>query len=248
MLVACLSDLHSNREAVEACIAQARADGAKRFAFLGDYVGYGADPSWVVQMTMDYAAEGAIAVKGNHDEAAADFERERSMNPVAEAAIGWTHRQLSVPMRDFLRDLPLTIVEDDRLFVHADASEPARWRYVINGEDAARSFFATDISTILCGHVHSPAIYGQTATLKTVSFRPVTDVPVPIPRHRRWLIVLGSVGQPRDGNAAASYAILDTVRSEITFRRAPYDIDSAARKIRQNGLPDHLADRLYLAR
>lgn len=248
MLLACLSDLHSNREALEACLAQARADGAERFAFLGDYVGYGADPSWVTQQVMDYAAEGAIVIKGNHDEAAADDGRARSMNPAADAAIAWTQRQLDPPTRNFLRDLPLTIADDDRLFVHADAVAPERWRYVLNAEDAARNFFATETPIILCGHVHMPAIYGQTATMKTVSFRPVTDVPVPIPRHRRWLVVLGSVGQPRDGIPAAAYAILDTRKSEITFRRAPYDIEAAARKIRDNGLPDYLAERLYLAR
>ena len=247
MLIACLSDLHANREAVEACLARARADGAKHYAFLGDYVGYGADPAWVTQVVMDHVADGAIAVLGNHDQAAAEGLA-KNMNPVAEAAITWTHDRLSPAMRQFLRALPLTAIDGDRLFVHADAEDPGRWRYILNAEDAARNFFATEIPTILCGHVHAPAVYGQTATVKTVSFRPVTDVPIPIPQHRRWLIVLGSVGQPRDGNSAASYAILDTARSQITYRRAPYDVDKAATKIRESGLPDYLADRLYSAR
>ena len=95
-----------------------------------------------------------------------------------------------------------------------------------------------------CGHVHVPSLYGISVTGKITTFRPVPGVAVPLQRQRRWFVVLGSVGQPRDGNPASCYAMLDTARAEITYLRVPYDIDSAAAKIRAAGLPDALAARL----
>jgi diadenosine tetraphosphatase ApaH/serine/threonine PP2A family protein phosphatase len=92
--------------------------------------------------------------------------------------------------------------------------------------------------------VHVPRLYGITAAAKLVSFHPVPGVSVPLPRHRRWLAVLGAVGQPRDGNPAAAYAVLDTETSELTFLRVPYDVEVAAAKIRKAGLPETLAERL----
>ncbi|HXD44398.1 MAG TPA: metallophosphoesterase family protein [Pseudolabrys sp.] len=243
MLIALFADIHANRQAFSACIDEARANGARRFALLGDYVGYGADPEWAVETVMSLAGNGAPAVLGNHDCAVSD-PRE-TMNIEAKIAIEWTRGELGRPARDFLARLPLTASEDDRLYVHADASNPRGWGYVASTADAARSIQAAHAQVSFCGHIHRPAVYSLSATAKMTAFTPVTGVPIPLLPGRRWLIVAGSVGQPRDGDPAASWLMLDTDKREVSFRRTPYDIDAAAAAIRAKGLPDWLADRLY---
>lgn len=242
MAIALLADIHGNLEALEACLKHVRGSVAKRLIFLGDYVGYGADPEAVTRKIMAAVAEGAIAVKGNHDAAIADAGI--GMNELARRAIDWTRSQLSTEATTFLAQLPLTAQEDSRLYVHAEASNPAEWNYVLTSEDAALSLAATTMPVTFCGHVHEPAIYSRSMTGKLTRFVPVADVAIPLLSQRRWLVVLGSVGQPRDGIAAASLAILDEARNELTFRRVPYDIEAAARKIMVAGLPPAFAERL----
>jgi len=140
VLIAIFADIHANRQAFSACLAQARKHGAQRIALLGDYVGYGADPDWTVTTVMDLVDQGAVAVLGNHDNAVGDA-REK-LNVEAQVAIEWTRGELGLSQRRFLTDLPLTLEDDDRLFVHADASRPKRWNYVANVADAARSIDA----------------------------------------------------------------------------------------------------------
>ena len=122
MIIALLADIHANREALTACLADAKARGVARYVFLGDYVGYGADPGWVVDEMISYVDRGALAVAGNHD-VAIGVPRER-MNETAKEAIAWTRGQLNEAQKTFLRGLPLTAGDDKRLFVHADASDP----------------------------------------------------------------------------------------------------------------------------
>jgi diadenosine tetraphosphatase ApaH/serine/threonine PP2A family protein phosphatase len=240
--IALFADIHANRPAFAACLAQARDLGAQRTVLLGDYVGYGADPEWAVTTVMDLVDHGAIAVRGNHDSAVGN-PNER-LNLAAQVVIEWTRGELGRPERQFLDALPLALTEDDRLYVHADASKPEVWRYVLDVGDAVRSIDATPARITLCGHVHVPMLYTMSKTGKTSAFAPTTGVAVPLLPGRRWLAVLGSVGQPRDGNPAASYAMLDTERGELTYCRAPYDVEEAAARIRNNGLPLWLADRL----
>jgi diadenosine tetraphosphatase ApaH/serine/threonine PP2A family protein phosphatase len=249
MLLALLADVHANREALEACLAHARGRGVERYAFLGDYVGYGADPEWVVGTIMEMVSAGALAVQGNHD--AAVGGRAEALESSARTAIEWTRGQLGAPERAFLAALPMSLEDEGRLFVHGEASSPKSWTYVHNPEDARRSIRATSCRTTFCGHVHKPMLYSMSEMWDNVSemwklvpFRPVAGAPVPLAGHRRWLGVLGSVGQPRDGNPAASYAVLETSRSEITYFRVPYDVDTTAARIRAAGLPPVLAERL----
>ena len=246
MRLAIFADIHANRQAFAACLDAARAQGAERMVLLGDYVGYGADPEWAVDTVMDLVDAGALAVCGNHDNAVGTSAE--SMNAEAQAAIEWTRGRLSAPQRRFLAELPLELAEEDRLYVHSDASSPARWRYVQDAADAGRSIIATPAQISFCGHIHRPALYSMSVTAKMTSFVPVAGVPVQLLQGRRWLAVLGSVGQPRDGNPAACYAMFDTAKREITYWRAPYDVAAAASKIRDNGLPLWLADRLSAGR
>ncbi len=246
MLFAVFADIHANRQAFSACLDFARGRGAERMICLGDYVGYGADPEWTVETVMGLVDSGAMAVRGNHDTAIGSTAE--SMNAEAQAAIEWTRGRLSAPQRRFLAELPLTLQQEDRLYVHSEASNPANWRYVRGAPDAARSLQATTAHVTFCGHIHQPALYSMSSTAKMTSFVPTSGVSVQLLGGRQWLAVLGSVGQPRDGNPAASFAMLDTETAEITYCRVPYDFETAAARIRENGLPLWLADRLSVGR
>jgi diadenosine tetraphosphatase ApaH/serine/threonine PP2A family protein phosphatase len=246
VLQAVFADIHANRQAFTACLDFARARGAERIVCLGDYVGYGADPEWTVEMVMGLVDSGAMAVRGNHDTAVGTPSE--SMNAEAQAVIEWTRGRLSSAQRQFLAELPLAVPEEDRLYVHSEASNPPKWRYVQNTPDAARSLISTEAHATFCGHIHRPALYSMSITAKMTSFIPSTDVPVQLSGGRQWLAVLGSVGQPRDGDPAASFAMYDTRSGQITYCRVPYDVEAAAMRIRENGLPHWLADRLRLGR
>jgi len=246
VLLAVFADIHANRQAFAACLEAARAKGCERIILLGDYVGYGADPEWTVDAVMGLVEEGAVAVRGNHDHAVGVASE--TMNAAAQAAIEWTRGRLSTSQRRFLADLPLAVEDEDRLYVHSEASSPARWRYVQTTSDAARSIAATSAHLTFCGHIHQPALYSMSSAAKMTTFVPTTDVAVQLLAGRRWLAVIGSVGQPRDGDPAACFAMFDTASGEITYCRVPYDVETAARRIRENGLPRWLADRLVAGR
>jgi diadenosine tetraphosphatase ApaH/serine/threonine PP2A family protein phosphatase len=244
VLIAMFADIHANRQAFSACLAQARDHGAEQIVLLGDYIGYGADPEWTMTTVMDLVDQGAVTVLGNHDSAIGNLREQ--LNVEARAVIEWTRGKLSAPQRRFLADLPLTLNDNGRLYVHADASNPKGWIYVASAADAARSIAATPAHVTFCGHIHRPALYSLSATARMTAFTPTTGVAIQLMPGRCWLAVLGSVGQPRDGNPAASYIMLDTERRELTYCRAPYDVEQAAAEIRKNGLPTWLADRLLV--
>ncbi|MCS3450721.1 MULTISPECIES: metallophosphoesterase family protein [Bradyrhizobium] len=246
MRLALFADIHANRQAFAACLDAAHARGAERLICLGDIVGYGADPEWAVDTVMDLVAKGAIAVRGNHDNAIG--VPSDSMNAEAQAAIDWTRGRLSGEQKEFLAELPMSRQEDNRLYVHSEASEPTKWRYVRDTADAARSMMATELQITFCGHIHRPGLYSMSSTAKMTSFVPTSGIAVQLLPGRRWLAVLGSVGQPRDGDPAASFAMFDTISREITYHRVPYDVATAAARIKASGLPHWLADRLPLGR
>jgi diadenosine tetraphosphatase ApaH/serine/threonine PP2A family protein phosphatase len=246
VLIAIFTDIHGNREALEACLAHAGRRSIDRYVFLGDLVGYGADPGFVVDTVTDLATHGAIALLGNHDSAAIGMPER--MNEDAMAAAEWTRRQLTLAQHAFLTDLPLTAEDDDRLYVHASAASPATWDYVLDERAAARSLMATDATITFCGHTHLPALFHMTATDKIAAFDPDADVAIPLTPQRRWIAVIGAVGQPRDRNPAACYALYDDGPRTLTYVRVPYDVETAARKIRNAGLPPFLAARLASGR
>lgn len=243
MKLALISDLHANREALEAVLAHAREHGAARLALLGDFVGYGADPGWVVDRVREFAAEGAPVVLGNHDAAVAHGPSP-TMRPAARQGAAWTRERLDAEQLAFLAGLPLTAQDGPRLYVHANAHDPARWEYVLGRPDAVRSLQATTARHVFCGHVHQPMLYHLSGTGKAGDFLPVPGVAIPVPSHRQWLAIPGSCGQPRDGDPAACYALLDEAAQTLTFHRVPYDHEAAARKVRDAGLPAEFAQRL----
>ncbi len=250
MKLALLSDIHANIQAFDACLAHAKEHGAQQFALLGDLVGYGADPAAVVERAQQLAVEGALLVKGNHDQLA--VVPPARAETVGDVTAAWTHAQLSVAQRAFLQDLPLTHQLGAVMLVHASVHEPALWHYVYDERAARASLDAAsttpDVRYVFCGHVHLQTLYYQGAGFDLMKFIPTAGVAVPVPRHRRWLATIGSVGQPRDRNPQAMYAVFDTEKLQLTFQRVSYDHHSAAVAIRQAALPALFADRLELGR
>src|SRR5574340_882845 len=243
MKLARFADVHSNLEALEACLAHAGEAGAERFAFLGDLVGYGADPGPVVDRVASFLERGAIVVRGNHDTAAVDGDASE-MNRAAAAAVAWTRERLTAGQRAFLAALPLQVREGEAVFVHASPDAPERFVYVTDPLRAARALAAAEARYVFAGHVHEPVLYYTGAADRPVAFRPVPHVSLRVPARRSWLAIVGSVGQPRDGNSAACYALADLDRGALTFERVPYDWRTAADKVRRAGLPEVLARRL----
>jgi len=245
MRLALLSDIHGNLQALDACLAHARAQKTQRFAFLGDMVGYGAQPAEVVERIMLLTEEGAIVLKGNHDDMA--------VNPpplaktLGDSTADWTHHQLNDSQREWMAALPLTHHMDTVLLVHASVEAPELWRYVYDERSATESLNAAsafpDVRYVFGGHVHLQSLYYR-GTDGLMKFTPQAGVAVPVPKHRQWLSTVGSVGQPRDGNPQAMYTLLDTERQQLTYHRVPYDHDAAAAAIRHAGLPEFFAQRL----
>lgn len=243
MVTAYLADIHANREAFEAVLRHARAAGAERFVLLGDYIGYGPDPSWCADQVQAMVEEGAIAIRGNHDEAVL-AGGEAGMSTLARAAIEWTRPRLDSAQTRFLSTLPMRHGEDDRLCVHANAWAPGDWDYITSERTAERSMaYATERITLV-GHVHRAALYTCPPGRAAQRHDPVAGVPIPLLGSRRWLVVVGAVGQPRDGNPSANYCLLHPGRPDITFHRVPYDRETTAGKIIARGLPVALAQRL----
>ncbi len=242
--IALLADLHSNLEAFEACMAHARYLGATRYVFLGDIVGYNADPCALIDRVAGMVRAGqAQAVLGNHDQALF-VDHSEKMNPDALAAVNWTREQVSSAQMEFLRGLPLVINEDDICFVHASAHNPDRWNYVSDDMGAWKCAEASGKTYTFVGHVHEPQLFYQTEIGKLRRFEPHPGRDVPVSRLRRWVSVVGSMGQPRDGNPDACMALFEPNSELITFHRVPYDYFTAAEKVRDAGLPESLANRL----
>jgi diadenosine tetraphosphatase ApaH/serine/threonine PP2A family protein phosphatase len=251
MKFALFADIHANLRALEACLAHAGQAGAGRHVFLGDLVGYGAEPGAVARRIMALRERGAIVIKGNHD-----FYASEPLDPeqksMGYASVAWTQRQLAETERAFLAGLPLTHAEGELLLVHASASEPGRWDYVRTPAQAAVSLDAAtrpaaggaNVRYVFGGHVHEQTLFFRGGAGRLMPFTPTPGVPIPVPRHRSWLATVGSVGQPRDGRPEAMYAIFDGAARQLTFHRVPYDVQGAMAAIRAAGLPAFFAARL----
>jgi diadenosine tetraphosphatase ApaH/serine/threonine PP2A family protein phosphatase len=240
MTIALMTDIHANREAFEACLAHAAEHGAEQFVFLGDFVGYGADPEWVLDALIERVARGAIALQGNHD-AAAVGTLDGRLNSGAQQCIDWTRARLKPEHVRFLSELPLAAEDGPCLYVHANGWDPAGFEYVFGPMEAGRSMRVASARITFCGHMHEPMLYHMGLTQRVERFAPIPGSPIPLSAARRWLVLPGSVGQPRDGNPAACYATFDELTNLVTYWRVPYDHQRAACKVLEAGLPPHLA-------
>jgi diadenosine tetraphosphatase ApaH/serine/threonine PP2A family protein phosphatase len=240
MLQAILSDIHSNLEALQACVTHAQDRGATHFACLGDCVGYGADPLPTLDLLLSLPK--LMMIRGNHDEA---LFREGVIDvPGIREALDWTSKQLTPVHRRLLGDAPYVRTLGDATYAHASAHDPQHWEYLRQPEQIKDCLAATDTLVTFIGHVHVPMVFYRTAAGMLREFNPEASVPLPLSPSCRYVMNVGSVGQPRDGNNAASYVLYDTDSGEVTFFRVPYDYLGAADKIRTAGLNPRFADRL----
>lgn len=243
MKLAIFADLHANKEATEAVWVHAQDQGFDQVILLGDYVDYGADPAWVVDFCRDLVKQGALAVRGNHDDAL-NPETTSNMADHVLPTLQWTEAQLSKDQLQWLQALPLTAELGDCLFAHANVHDPAHWEYLHGRMEASRSLFASEHRYVFCGHVHEPCLYHLSPTGKSGEFSPIEGTPMPLSPARRWLAIPGSLGQPRDGNPAACYATFDTDKAVLTYFRVPYDHDMAAHRVLTSGMPPTVAQAL----
>ncbi len=239
MRYAILSDIHGNLEALTATLEVVDDIGVDGILCLGDVVGYGANPNEVVGLIGERAD---ATIRGNHDQAAVDPSEEAYFNDWAVRAIRWTREQLSPESAQFLTELPFVHLIDDARLVHASPGEPEKWRYILSSQAAAHEFASFDESFCFIGHTHVPMI-----VLKTeVGASELLDGDVALPAGARVLINVGSVGQPRNGDPRACFAVVDFEDRSARLVRAAYDVETARAKIIEAGLPAFLGDRLLL--
>ena len=238
-----VSDIHSNLEAFQSVLDDAEArDSFEQVWSLGDLVGYGPDPSACIDLLRHYDHR---AVAGNHDLASIGKLSLEAFNPFAAAANRWTAAQLSQEQTDYLGGLELKLELDEFTVVHGSPRDPI-WEYVVSVEAAVASFLHFDTYWCLLGHSHIPFVCRPSEVGAEFLVFPL-DVPVAL-SDERIIINPGGVGQPRDGDPRASYAIYYTEENSLEFRRVPYDLVATQRKMRLAGLPEYLAERLQYGR
>ncbi len=242
-----LSDIHSNLEALEA-VLRAAAQKYDAVLVLGDLVGYGADPNAVVERVRGLAP--AAIVRGNHDKVASGLDDAEDFNPMARAAAQWTRDALTPATVEYLRDLPVGPVVVDELIEICHGSPMDEDLYIVADLDAARSIGAARSPLCLFGHTHvalMARIDGQ-RRLEIEAPQGHPEFETRIEPDTKYLINPGSVGQPRDGDARAAFAIVDTEKKLVTLYRVTYPMEAAQKKILAAGLPPMLAHRLAMGR
>jgi diadenosine tetraphosphatase ApaH/serine/threonine PP2A family protein phosphatase len=250
---AIISDLHSNREALEAVFEHVRASGVETIYCLGDVVGYGPEPEFCVDLVRGHAS---LCLMGNHDEAL--FRDASDFNPHARAAIDYTRQRMHPRWYSsgekrarwrWLRDLPMTHREGRFLFVHGSPRDPVR-EYVLSTDgflnpDKLRSVFEGFDDVCVAGHTHHPGLHDEELRFHGLEGR--ETLTLPLPRGRKSFVNVGSIGQPRDGDNRACYAVLED--ESVTWHRVPYDFRATMQKILDTGvLSEVLARRLAIGK
>ncbi|HET6204046.1 MAG TPA: metallophosphoesterase family protein [Planctomycetota bacterium] len=237
-----LGDIHANSSALEAVLASIAREGVDRFVSVGDIAGYGADPVGCVERVIEL---GALTVAGNHDLAVIGRLPLEYFNPLAKEAILWTRSALSAQHGAFFGGLPLLAEEGPITVAHGSIARPEAFEYIQTAGDAQASLERLRTRVGFVGHSHVPVsfLYRDGAPLRVwYTF----DQEVSLRGYSRALVNVGSIGQPRDGDPRAAYAIYDDAADAVWIRRVPYDVDREDERIRRSGLPGALADRLRL--
>lgn len=237
-----LSDLHSNAEALRAVLSRVRRKKFDQVLCLGDFVGYGAQPNQVLDVMRTIHGP-KLYVRGNHDRVAAGLEEGHAFNQAALEAAMWTRDHLSAPNRRFLQDLPLGPRRLDGVML-CHGSPHDEDEYVFTEGHAARILMETDVPVVLFGHTHLPAIFSIDSRGAVAGAAVSAAATIRLDRKMRYLINPGSVGQPRDRNPGASFAIFDSEKMTVQFLREPYDVGKTQTAILKAGLPSILAYRL----
>lgn len=252
MKIGIVSDTHSNIVALDAVLEHMKHIGVDLKVHLGDIVGYGPRPSETLARTIENFE---YIVKGNHDKASYDENERWTFNPIAKEAILWTSKQMSSDEIDVLKGLGYTASIGDALFTHGSPDEP--FDYILDTYDAKKGFSNKDFEIAFVGHTHVPFVWKETDNI--VFDRPVFnmgtqlnncgfDSEFKVKLTSRTIVNVGSVGQPRDGDNRATYAIYDVDNKEVTIYKVPYRVDFVVGNMQRLGINDKLSERLIHGR
>ena len=232
-----LGDIHSNLEALQAVVIACQEQNVKTFLCVGDIVGYGADPIRCIETIQELKAD---AVAGNHDWAVAGKFEPTDFNSMGQAAVMWTRDVLSNEQRHFLNNLPLIYKNEDLILVHGTLNKADQFIYLEDIGQALDTFYLMDNNVCFVGHTHVPQIFVK----QDEKVYYAHSLQIETNYQNKYIINVGSVGQPRDLNPMAAYCIYDTETKIIEIKRIRYDVELAQRKILEAGLPEFLAYRL----
>lgn len=229
MTYAIISDIHSNLEALRKALSIIDEKNVDEIICLGDVVGYGSNPNECVDIIR---ARCSAVVLGNHDSAALDPSLAHDFNPIAKRAVTWTADHLTDQSREFLSSLPLVERRENVLFVHSSPNKPGEWDYILDSDDAFSALHHFEEKICFIGHTHIAGIFSQRGRAKSIT------------ADEKYLVNVGSIGQPRDGNPMLAFGIFDSIKWEYELIRSEYDIQLAAEKIYTAKLPEELGNRL----
>lgn len=241
-----LSDVHSNLEALTAVLAHVRRKRWDKAVFLGDLVGYGANPNQTVDVLR--ALKPFVGIRGNHDKVCTGIENGEMFNRIALEAAMWTRRKLTRTNLRWLRALPKGPRLVDGAFGIAHGTPVDEDAYIFGEIEALNVFRRTSFDVCFFGHSHFPVIFALTPEGITTTLTVAPSFRFKLQPGARYLINPGSIGQPRDGSPLASFAIYDAGQSTVTIHRIAYRVQETQDKILKAGLPRPLADRLALGR
>ncbi|MDI6840358.1 MAG: metallophosphoesterase family protein [bacterium] len=241
MLYGIISDIHSNLEALLVVSKELKRRQIRHIICLGDIVGYGANPNECCEV-IDELTD--FVILGNHDAGSIGLTDLSYFNEGAKSACIWTSKVLTQKNREWLKSLPITLKNEGDLIVHSAPSNPKAWNYILSEEDAVYEFSTFEENICFVGHSHVPITFVK----EDSQYRTIQDYRFKLVPSYRYIINPGGVGQPRDDDPRASFAIYDKDKNEIEIIKVPYDIKSAQQKIIAAGLPKWLAVRLALGR
>ena len=239
-IYAILSDIHGNLEGLTAVLKDAADQHVTQYVCLGDIVGYNANPIECLERIRELDC---VTVSGNHDHYCSFDDDLTGFHPLAADAVDWTRRQLSADQQKFLAELPMVQRVENFTIVHSTLDMPEMWGYVFESLEAEASFNYQMTTVCFYGHTHVPLAFEKADGVTGGVYERLK-----ISLEKKYLVNVGSIGQPRDGDARAAYGIYDMEKKEIQLRRVPYDIATAQAKIRKAGLPERLAARLAIGR
>ncbi len=240
MKYAIISDIHSNWEAFQTVIEAIKEEKVDKYLFVGDIVGYAANPC---ECITEFKKLKCVAIAGNHDWGAVELSSMENFNSYAKEAIQWTMTQLSEKDKEFLRKLPLVQTTDDITLVHSTLLDPEKWEYIRSTFQAHKSIDIQKTSVLFAGHSHVPITFFEPSQIKG-PIKIAKEKTIQIQEDYKYFINVGSVGQPRDGDPRACYAIYDKKKQTVEIKRIEYDVKKAQEKILEAGLPPKLAERL----
>lgn len=242
MRYAIFSDVHSNLEALEAVIKAYESEAVDKYFCVGDSVGYGANPN---ECIAKIRALETISVAGNHDWASVNKFSLDNLVPLARQAVCWTMNHLSQGNRDFLEHLTLVYKNGHLTLAHGSLNCPQEFNYTHTGEDAWAAFNILETKLCFIGHSHIPGIFIRDIT---DNIRYSEESSIEIKEYNNYIINVGSVGQPRDGNPKACFCIYDTDTAVVEIKRVAYNAEETQNKIISAGLPRRLGDRLLIGK